>query len=82
MEIHLDVPDRFLLNESETELAGRFKLSTALLMFQSGQISAGAACEFAKIDRYTFWAACKRHKIDVMSYEPTEIEEDLMRLQS
>ncbi len=56
------------------------KLYTALLMFQSGQLSAGAACEFAEVDRYTFLAACQRHRINVINYEEDEIEADLGRL--
>ncbi len=56
------------------------KLYTALLMFQSGQFSAGAACEFAEVDRYSFLSACKQHHIAVIDYSKEEIEADLQRL--
>ena len=64
MQLLINVPDRYLLDTTQEELAERVKLFTALLMFQTGQWSAGAACEFADIDRYTFLAACKRHRIN------------------
>lgn len=80
MEIVVNVPDEYLLNQTVIEMAERLKLYTALLMFQSGQLSAGAACEFAGVDRYTFFAACKRHNIAVIDYEEAELEADLERL--
>ena len=49
-------------------------------MFQSGQVSAGGACEFAGVDRYQFLAECKKHNIPVVDYEEDEIEAELERL--
>ncbi len=69
MQMLLDIPDRYLLGITAEELAEQFKLYTALLMFQAERLSAGAACEFAGVDRYTFIAACKRHRIDVIDYD-------------
>jgi predicted HTH domain antitoxin len=62
------------------EIEGRLKLSTALLMFQAGQLSLGAACEFAGVDRYTFMAACKRYHIAVINYDEDELETDFEQL--
>ena len=77
MQLLLNVPDRYLLDTSAEELAGQFKLYTALLMFQAGRLSAGAACEFASVDRYTFVAACKRHRINVIDYDDEELEAEI-----
>ncbi len=81
MEITLDFSKRYLLNIDCAEMAQRLKLYTALLMFQTGQLSAGAACEFAGIDRYTFLSACNQHKIPVINYEPDELEEEVRRFE-
>ena len=81
MEITLDVPNRYFLNIDSAEMAQKLKLSTALLMFQTGQLSAGAACEFAGIDRYTFLNACNQYKIPVINYDPDELEEEVKRLE-
>lgn len=76
MEVVVDVPERYLLDVSVNEFAGRLKLSTALLMFQAGQLSAGAACEFAGVDRYNFLDACRRYNINVVDYDPDELDAD------
>lgn len=81
MQIVVDVPQQYLLDMTIAEMVQQLKLSTALLMFQSGQFSAGAACEFAGVDRYTFWAACKKYGIDVIAYDEEELEADVQRLQ-
>ena len=80
MQLLLDISERYFLGTSTEELAEQFKLYTALLMFQTGRLSAGAACEFAGVDRYTFVAACKRHRINVIDYDDEELEADFERL--
>jgi predicted HTH domain antitoxin len=56
------------------------RLYTALFMYQSGLLSAGAACELAGVDRYTFLAECNRHEIPAMDYEEDELGEEMARL--
>ena len=73
MQVVINVPDQYFLDTTVGEFARRLKLYTALFMFQAGQLSAGAACEFAGIDRYTFFAACKRHNIAVIDYETLKL---------
>lgn len=81
MQITIEVPDQYLEEEEQPgELAQRMKLSTALLMFKEEEISAGAACELAGVDRYTFLAACKKHGSPVVRYDEGELEEELQRL--
>lgn len=81
MNIMVNVPDEYFLNTTVEEMAKELKVSTALLMFQAGKISAGAACEFAGIDRYDFLAACKKHGIEVLQYSKEELEADLCTIQ-
>ncbi len=80
MQIAISVPDDYALNYTHQEIARNLKLSAALLMFRAGQISAGAACEFADVDRYAFLAACNQHHIAVIDYDEDEIEADVERL--
>ena len=80
MQVVVNIPDQFLLDISVSELVQRLKLSTALLMFQAGQLSAGAACEFAEVDRYTFLEACQQHSINSVDYDPDELEAEFMAL--
>ncbi len=81
MEITVNVPERYLLNSDAWKMAQKLRLFTALLEFQSGQMSAGAASEFAGVDRYAFLDACKQHKIPVIQYEPGELEAELKRME-
>lgn len=81
MQITVEVPEQYMVDSDPGEFGQRMKLSTALLMFQDGQISAGAACELAGIDRWAFAAECARHSIPLIDYEPSELEEEVRRLQ-
>jgi predicted HTH domain antitoxin len=80
VEITLHVPDRYLLNQDATELGRRIKLSAALLMFRSGELSAGAAAELAEVDRFTFAAECNRHGIPVVDYPGEDLSTELAAL--
>jgi predicted HTH domain antitoxin len=76
----MQVPDRYLLNQDAAELGRRIKLSAALLMFRSGELSAGAAAELAEVDRFTFAAECNRHGIPVVAYPSEDLSTELAAL--
>ena len=77
MVIPLEVPDQYLLDHEPAELAKRIKLYAAVLMFQSGELSAGAAAELAEVDRFTFAEECRRHGIPLVSYPAAELQAEL-----
>jgi len=77
VEITMQVPDRYLLKQDAAELSRRIKLSAALLMFRSGELSAGAAAELAEVDRFTFAAECNRHGIPVVDYPSEDLSTEL-----
>ena len=79
MQLSVNIPEHYFVDNSALEIRHSLKLNTALIMFQEGKISIGAACEFAGIDRYTFMAACKEHNIPIVNYDIDEIEGDLQR---
>jgi predicted HTH domain antitoxin len=82
MEITLQVPDRYLVDEDAAELGKRIKLYAALRMFQSGELSAGAAAELAEVDRFTFAAECQRHGIPLVDYPTEDLRAELAGLRS
>jgi predicted HTH domain antitoxin len=82
MEITLRVPDQYLVDENSAELAKRIKLYAALLMFQSDELSAGAAAELAEVDRFTFAAECQRHDIPLVDYPPEELRAEVAALRA
>lgn len=82
MQITVDVPEQYMVDSDPGEFGQRMKLSTALLMFQEGRISAGAACELAGVDRWVFAAECARHNIPLIDYEPGELDDEMRRLET
>ncbi len=80
MQITLNVPEQFLIDTEPVELARRIQLYAAVLMFQSGELSAGAAAEFAGTDRFTFLAECQRRGIPTVNYPAEELAEELAAL--
>jgi predicted HTH domain antitoxin len=77
MQVALDVPDRHLIGSTPEEFGRRLKLYAALLLFQSGELSAGGACELAGVDRFTFLAECDRREIAVIDYPPEELRTEV-----
>ncbi len=81
MQLILDIPDKFMpsTEDKKNSLSQQIRLYSALLLFQSEQLSRGAACEFADVDIYTFLAACKKHHIPTINIDPDDLEADLTR---
>jgi predicted HTH domain antitoxin len=77
MEITLQVPDQYLVDHGPAELARRIKLYAALFMFQTKELSAGAAAELAGVDRFTFAAECQKLGIPLVDYPAEELQAEL-----
>lgn len=82
MDITLAVPDQYLVDYDPAELGKRIKLYAALLMFQSDELSAGAAAELAEVDRFTFAAECQRHGIPLVDYPAEDLHAELAGLRA
>lgn len=82
MVITLEVPDRYLLDETPEELARDIKLYAALLLFRSHKISAGAAAELAEIDRFTFAGECRKNGIALIDYPAEDLAAELTALRA
>ncbi|NOQ35882.1 MAG: UPF0175 family protein [Methylococcaceae bacterium] len=81
MQVVLEIPEKYLSTQTQEQTIAQLKLCTALLMFQSGELSRGAACEFAGINIYDFFNACKQHQISVINSSAESIEADVLRFQ-
>ncbi len=77
MELTINIPDIYFTDFKEQNIVKNIKLYTALMMFRSGQVSAGAACEIAGIDRYTFIEECDNNNIPIIDYNISEIKNEL-----
>ncbi len=78
MQLILEIPDQYLQGKNQLQTARQIKLYAALLMFKSGQLSRGAACEFADVDIYDFLLACKQYQISLMDMPVEAIEADML----
>ena len=73
MQLTLDIPDKFLLHQSPSELIRLLKLNTAIDLYQRGKLSAGAAVEFAgDLDRYEFLYECRQRGVETKTYDDIE----------
>ena len=79
MQVTVNLPERYSSHDS-AQLAQRIRTYAALLMFRSGELSAGAAAEFAGLDRFAFAAECGRHDIPLIDYPAEELLEDVEAL--
>ena len=77
MQIMVEIPEQYLLDRNPEELAKHIKLNAALRMFQSHELSAGAAAELAGVDRFTFALECQKHGIAVVDYPAEDLRAEL-----
>jgi predicted HTH domain antitoxin len=82
MEITLELPDQYLVDREPKEVARHIKLYAALLMFQSEELSAGAAAELAEVDRFTFAAECHKHGIPLVDYTVEDLRAEVAGLRT
>jgi Uncharacterized small protein len=80
MQITLDIPDQYLIDQSPEEFGKHIKLYAALMMFQEGSLSAGAASECAGVDRFTFITECQQHNIPLVDSAPEALDGELKDL--
>ena len=79
MQLILNIPDfvPLTLNKDMQELKETIKLNTALMLFKSHKFSIEQASHFANLSLYSFMEECTRNHIPVISYEKSELEDEL-----
>ena len=76
MDVTISLPEKQFLADSPERAAAKIKLYAALGLYQAGELSIGAACELAELDRYAFLELCKREGITLRTQTPDELEAD------
>ena len=73
MQLTLDIPEKFFLDQTPSELIRLLKLNTAIDLYKRGKFSAGAAVEFiGDLDRYEFLYECRQRGVEPQTYESIE----------
>ena len=80
MEITIDLPKQTFGSETPESAAAKIKLYAALGLYQSGQLSIGAACELAGVDRFSFLELCKKEGVLLQTQSADELEAELSSL--
>lgn len=80
MQITISIPDRPFVAEPRDNVARKIRLHAALGLYRAGELSIGAACELAGVDRFVFLDFCKRQGVVVQTQTPTELEAEFHRL--
>lgn len=68
------------MTETPEEAARKIRTYAALGMYQAGELSIGAACELAGMDRYEFIELCKREGVALLAQSPEELEAEFRKL--
>lgn len=82
MEVTISLPSQQFMLDSPARLAQKIKLYAAVAMYQTGELSIGAACEVANVDRYWFIDFLNQHNIPLQVQTPDELEAEFHDLVS
>lgn len=74
MEVTITLPSSQFIADSPERIASKIRLYAAVGMYQTGELSIGAACELAGVDRYVFLDLLKREGIALRTQTPAELE--------
>ena len=79
MQISFSLPENLFVTESPESMTKKIRMYAALGLYQSGELSIGAACELADMNRYSFHDFCKADGITLHTQTPDELEIEFKR---
>ncbi len=80
MFISFSLPDNQFITETPESVTQKIRLYAALGMYQSGELSIGAAVSLAGVDRYTFLDFCKHEGVVLHTQTPNELEAEFKKI--
>lgn len=80
MQVTLTIPKQQFMTESPADVATKIQRYAALGLYQSGQISIGAACELAGVNRYVFLELCQQAGVAIQTQTPAELLADFEQI--
>lgn len=82
MQVSFSLPESQFFTESPEDVTKKIRMYAALGLYQSGELSIGAASELAGLDRYDFLDFCKREGVTLHTQTPEELEAEFIRFSS
>lgn len=74
MQVSFSLPESQFVAESPEDVTKKIRMFAALGLYQSGELSIGAACELAGLDRYAFLDFCRNEGASLRTQTPEELE--------
>jgi len=83
-QISFEISESLLqaLNQSRDEFVSQLRLFAALQLFKNHKLSFGQAAELAGISKEKFLMELDNYNIDLIDYDPAELEKELERFQA
>jgi hypothetical protein len=79
MQISFSLPESAFVAQRPEMVVQKIRLYAASGMYQAGELSIGAACELAGVDRYVFLDFCKREGAILQTQTPEELEAEFVQ---
>lgn len=79
MQISFSLPESQFITETLEEATRKIRLYAALGLYQSGELSIGAASELAGVDHYEFLDFCKHEGVTLHTQTPEELEAEFKK---
>ena len=77
MQIAVDLPQDFTQLRGARQIAQELRLSYALRLYKSVEVSLSKAAELAGMDFYDFMSVCKQERIPVIDISRDELQKEL-----
>jgi len=82
MHISFSLPENLFIAESPESTTRKIRMYAALGLYQSGELSIGAACELADMNRYSFLDFCKTEGVTLRTQIPGELENEFKNVKA
>jgi predicted HTH domain antitoxin len=82
MLISFSLPESQFIAESPEAVTQKIRMYAALGLYQSGELSIGAASELAGVDRYDFLDFCKHERVTLHTQTPDELEVEFKKIKA
>lgn len=82
MQVSFSLPESQFVAESPEDVTKKIRMYAALGLYQTGELSIGAACELAGMDRYSFLDFCKQEGVTLRTQTPEELEAEFKKFSS
>ncbi len=79
MQISFSLPTSQFVAETPESVARKIRSYAALGLYQAGELSIGAACELAGMNRYAFLEFCREESVTLRTQTPEELEADFKK---